>query len=167
MPSFQTFINRLKRSKNDYREYVEDILDDYIINDDRKLSIYKINAENWFYNVKSMHAISKEFGAKYYVFLQPTMGIIPTHIPIDKNSNDYKIYNEYNYFDKELNQDYFEMINNLYRELRLYCEKLDYCIDISNELKPTGELYEDIRHLNAKGNYELAEIIKKNILNNN
>ena len=95
MPSFQTFINRLKRSKNDYREYVEGILEDYIIDDDRQLSIYKINAENWFYNVKSMHAISKEFGAKYYVFLQPTMGIIPTHIPTDKNSNDYEIYSKY------------------------------------------------------------------------
>ncbi len=115
-------------------------------------------ANQWEYNVKNMNAITTSNGAKYFVFLQPTMGLLPNQIPKDINSNDFKIYGNRS----EL---YYKNINNLYKELRLKCSKLDFCIDISSKVTPKGDLYNDPRHHNEKGNKKIAKIIYMKIKN--
>ena len=49
--------------------------------------------ERWKSNIESMHAISESMGAKYLVFLQPTMGLegIQSDLPEDLNSEDAKM----------------------------------------------------------------------------
>jgi len=122
----------------------------------RNYKIKKNNdVANWEYNVKVMNAIAKAIGSKYYVFLQPTMGISPEQIPKDLDSNDGKLYLKA----KKNNSRYFNKIKQRYKGLRDICSTLDYCIDISNEVQPTGNVYNDIRHHNSKGNQILANII--------
>ena len=106
-------------------------------------------AEQWFYNVRVMHQISEELGAKYFVFLQPTMGLSNAQIPSDLGSKDGVMY-------KNMSKDYLKKINDQYSELRKYCKKLSYCIDISDSAPPTGDLYYDARHHNGSGNKIIA-----------
>ena len=70
--------------------------------------------EQWLYNVRMMHAISAEMGAKYFVFLQPTMGLKDNQIPQDKTSKDYSLY-------QSMDQPYLKEINSHYEILRRYC----------------------------------------------
>lgn len=127
-----------------------------------KKSLYMKNqksqtaGEQWFYNVRMMHAISEQMGAKYYVFLQPTMGLSGVQTPPPTNSNDYKLY-------LELDEVYLETINSHYASLRSYCKLLPYCFDISSEAPASGDLYNDPRHHNAKGNQVIADVIYKKL----
>ena len=100
----------------------------------------------------SKHAISDEIGAEYYVFLQPTMGLIDIQIPVDINSKDYDLYSK-------MPQEYLEMINVHFDQLRKFCDRLDYCVDITAAVPPTGGMYSDPRHHNEIGNEKLAQII--------
>ncbi len=105
--------------------------------------------EIWENNVQMMHAISQQMGAKYYVFLQPTMGI----------GN----YNYDNPRDAEMrakkDENYYAQMNQLYNEIRPRCAKLDYCFDMSNAFDGQSELYRDPRHPNGKGNQIQAKVI--------
>jgi len=121
---------------------------------------YQEAATQWEYNVKSMHAIAASNDAEYFVFLQPTMGLKTNQIPKNRESNDYEIY-------KNLPPYYEKNINTLYKELRLKCQKLEYCIDISSQVSPEGDLYSDARHHNEQGNKKMAKIIYNNIFKNN
>ena len=112
--------------------------------------------QQWYYNVRMMHAISKEQGAQYYVFLQPTMGLKANQIPVDEQSSDYELY-------LEMPQDYLEMINEHFNQLRKFCNLLDYCIDITSAVPPLGNMYSDPRHHNELGNAKLAQIIYNKI----
>ena len=123
-------------------------------------SPYKRSAEKWLYNVKSMNALARASGAKYFVFLQPTLGLNPMQIPKNKNTKDYEIYKNYiGAYNYTLKDNYYTMINLLYEELKKECSKLDYCIDISNKILPTGSTYRDLRHLSQSGNKKLAKVI--------
>ena len=112
--------------------------------------------EQWFYNVRMMHAISKEIGAKFFVFLQPTMGLKGNQIPQDKTSKDYSLY-------QSMGEPYLKEINSHYEILRSYCSKLNYCYDISNIAPPSGNNYHDPRHHNAAGNNLIAKKIYSEI----
>ena len=114
-------------------------------------------ANQWFYNVKMMNAVAIANGAKYFVFLQPTMGLKDYQIPKDKKSSDYEIYKNVG----GKNFDYFKDINALYDELKLKCSQLEFCFDISNLAPPTDNFYNDFRHHNQNGNKIIAEHIYK------
>jgi hypothetical protein len=112
-------------------------------------------------NVKAMHSIAESIGAAYLVFLQPTMGLegAQSLIPKDIESQDAK-----QLFNMIRNrQEYLNVINNLYKELRKYCLELDYCIDISDTAPPTGNMYFNSRHHNKNGNKVIAREIAKSI----
>ncbi len=121
-----------------------------------KNSIYTSAAEQWFYNVQAMEALSSQFGAKYYVFLQPTMGINNYQIPKKKDSNDFYIYQEKLLNNSNLGRSYLKTIRKHYLEMKHLCSKISYCIDISNKVPPKGDVYLDPRHHNSKGNKEIA-----------
>ena len=139
----------------------KNILDKYKFPEEKSNYLpYKRSAEKWLYNVKSMNALAKASGAKYFVFLQPTLGLNPKQIPKNKNTKDYEIYKNYiGAYNYTLKEDYYTMINSLYLELKKECSKLDYCFDISNEILPTGSTYRDLRHLSESGNKNLSKVI--------
>ncbi|MDB0003481.1 hypothetical protein N9E50_02415 [Alphaproteobacteria bacterium] len=120
---------------------------------------YKDNSERWIQNVNLMNVISKINNIKYYVFLQPTMGLYGAQNKPKSNSNDHEIY-------KLLSNDYKIMINDSYDKLRSKCSILEFCYDISNLAPPTGSNYMDPRHHNENGSKiiarEVYNIIKEN-----
>ncbi len=129
-----------------------------------EVSFFKIllSAERWEVNVKRINALVKLEGASYLVFLQPTMGIDGPQSYPAPNSRDQTLFNRKN----EKNKLYFKNINKLYIELKKRCSKLDFCIDISDIAPPSGDVYWDARHHNAKGNKIIANEIFKHIEEN-
>lgn len=115
---------------------------------------FKTKGELWKFNVSTMHAISQAIGAKYLVFVQPTMGLESEKVE-SMSVNDKKLHDK-------IGQDYFADINKTYDEIRPLCHELDFCVDISELLKYDGvDLYHDRRHPNARGNRIIAERVLK------
>jgi|GEM_PF-1366721 len=102
----------------------------------------------WYRNVKLMHSISNTLGIKYYVFLQPTMGV--GHYEYSAQDLAMK---------EERNDVYYSSMNELYKQLQLKCSNLDFCIDLSNVFQGQSNLYMDPRHPNAEGNGVQAKAI--------
>lgn len=124
-----------------------------VLKEKSKLAFIPLDAaKRWEINVKRMHAISQIMGAQYFVFLQPTIGLPgPQSKPLKKSSDE-----------AILNMLTSEKINEmaiLYKELKKKCNSLAFCFDISNNILPTGDVYNDPRHHNAKGNEQLATLI--------
>ncbi|MGF1543698.1 MAG: SGNH/GDSL hydrolase family protein [Parvularculaceae bacterium] len=113
-------------------------------------------ADRWYANVRMMRAVAEEFGATYLVFLQPTMGLEGPQATPTADTPDAGIFKE------QLGDanEYREAINALYEALRARCAALAYCYDISDVGPPTGDVYADARHHNAKGNALIAEKVR-------
>ena len=60
---------------------------------------------------------------------------------------------------ENLDKDYLESIRILYDELKIRCDQLPFCYDISDTVPPSGDVYSNPRHHNAKGNEMLAKVI--------
>lgn len=108
-------------------------------------------SDQWFFNVRMMHAIAAEAGAKYYVFIQPTMGVSNAQ-NLKKDTADYFLYNK-------MSPEYITGINIFYKEISIKCKELKYCFNISNIAPPIGNLYHDPRHHNEFGNDLIATSI--------
>lgn len=123
------------------------------------------NADIWLSNVRFMHSFSKMNGWKYYVFLQPTMGLKGVQSEAPENTNDRLLLDK-----TEKSKIYIDKINGLYDKLKLHCSELSFCFDISDIAPPIGDHYNDKRHHNSKGNKvianEIFNILKKNELQN-
>ena len=113
--------------------------------------------DRWLLNVQRMHDVLRSQGVRYYVFLQPTMGLEGVQSEPEKDSKDEALF-------ELLQESYIEEIRNLYSDLKRYCANLSYCFDISNMVPPTGNMYKDPRHHNSNGNKLLAEIVANTIL---
>ena len=113
-------------------------------------------ADRWLINVTRMHAVLKAQGVRYYVFLQPTMGLEGPQSSPANGSADEELF-------EQISEAYIQEIRTLYSELRRYCLELSYCFDISDKVPPKGNLYNDPRHHNSKGNQLLAKIIAKKL----
>lgn len=110
------------------------------------------SADRWLMNVKRMHDVLQGQGVRYYVFLQPTMGLEGAQSSPEKNSADERLF-------ALLPESYVEEVRMLYSELKRHCDSLSYCFDISDQVPPTGNMYNDSRHHNSNGNRILAQII--------
>jgi hypothetical protein len=121
----------------------------------------KSSAVRWFNNVKMMHAISKEMGAKYMVFLQPTAGLIGIQSNALKDSNDEKIIK----WMFKNRKDYVISLRDTYSMMISLCSKLEYCYDITDTAPPLGDMYFNNRHHNANGNKVIAKKIMS-VVNN-
>ncbi len=113
------------------------------------------NVDRWETNIKRLNALVELEGATFFVFLQPTMGLEEDN-SIPNNSPD-KLLKE------NLTNEYKEKLLKFYNEAKKRCDLLYFCIDISNKLPPTGNVYNDIRHANSKGNKIIANEIYKNL----
>lgn len=153
LPNIQSFISAIKR-----RIYENKGTSNELARWEKALNLRNSQERNsindWFYNVKMMNSISKTMGAKFFLFLQPTMGISDAQIPKDKGSKNYKIYNQ-------LDKNYYLRIKKHYNELKKLCLKLDFCYDISDIATAEKDVYFDPRHHNGKGNKIIADEIFK------
>jgi len=153
LPNIQNFISAIKR-----RIYENNAMPNEIPRWEKALSLKNSQERNavddWFYNVKMMNSISKTMGAKFFLFLQPTMGISDSQTPKDKSSKNYEIYNQ-------LDKNYYLRIKKHYDELKKLCSKLDFCYDISSIATAEKDVYFDPRHHNEKGNKIIANEIYK------
>lgn len=109
-------------------------------------------AERWELNVRRIYALANEQGVKYFVFLQPTLGLSGDQSIPSPKSNDEILFNN-------LSKEYLTEIRNLYRLLISKCNEMDFCIDISDVANPTGNNYKDARHHNENGNLIIAKKI--------
>ena len=118
-------------------------------------------AQIWYNNVKAMSKISESFGARYLVFLQPTMGLIgpQSKFPKNINSKDAILLRKTLKLPK-----YLKELNGFYSEAKIYCSKLNYCYDISDVAPPIGNNYADTRHHNANGNKLIAKAIFEKLI---
>lgn len=112
-------------------------------------------AEVWKTNVKAMQATAQSFGAKYYVFLQPTLGV-GKYVPTDPE--DLKLYGQVKAVRGGYGE-YLATINEVYVGLRTACAELDFCIDLTDLFEGESDVYADPRHPNRKGNQRQAAAI--------
>lgn len=112
-------------------------------------------AERWEKNMQRLNTLVKLEGATFYLFLQPVIGLLGPQSVVPSGSKDEIILNKV--LTKQ--KDTIEATRSLYSKLKIKCEKMAFCFDISDEVPPTGEMYNDTRHHNAKGNSILAKVI--------
>lgn len=109
-------------------------------------------ADRWQKNVERLNSLVLLENAKYFVFLQPALGLIGVQsLPMSESPDELLLQQ----FDKGA----ILQIRSLYRELKVRCALLSYCFDISNLAPPTGNMYNDPRHHNENGNAVIAEEI--------
>ena len=119
----------------------------------------------WESNVNSMNAISESIGAKYVLFLQPTMGLegIQSTIPKDESSKDAKLLKRLLPDDGKLHKaykaGYRKDLNMIYRQFKKKCQIMEYCIDLTEIAPPNKENYSNPRHHSALGNQLIANEI--------
>ncbi len=118
-------------------------------------------ADRWEKNVTRLNSLVKLEGARYYLFLQPGLGLKGPQSQPKIGSYDEHLYKFTG------RRGYRKKIRLLYAELKDRCSKLSFCYDISDKVPPTGSVYHDPRHHNAKGNKILASEIWKIIQKNN
>ena len=120
--------------------------------------------DRWLINVTRMHTVLQAQGVRYLVFLQPTMGLVGPQSSPPEGSADEVQFNKL--VKRQTIDSYFDVIRSLYSELRQHCSELSYCFDISNEVPPSGNVYNDPRHHNSDGNRMLAEVIAQQLILN-
>ena len=146
LPNIQSFIKHLIGIDNTFKE------DNDFFKSINSSAFKEFNStENWDYSVSTMNFIANYMGSDYFVFLQPTMGLVDCQIPRNINTKDYKI------FEDDMTEEYSTEINLLYTSLREKCLKAEFCHDISCVAKPDGNNYSDIRHHNKNGNEIIAQ----------
>ena len=96
-------------------------------------------------------------GARYFVFLQPTMGLMGEQSRTVQGTPDNLLF-------QKLEEDYLVALNEFYKKARDKCLTLDFCFDISHIGPPTGDVYHDPRHHNEKGNALIAAEIMHHII---
>lgn len=104
-----------------------------------------INHDKWLNNIIMSKAVSDAFGAKYFIFLQPALGLVPE--------------NQQFYLDRSMKQNYIERISLFYSHAREHCKKLSYCTSLEQIIPDDDKYYIDPRHQTRAG----TEIVAKNI----
>ena len=109
-------------------------------------------SEIWKKNVKLMHLLANHIGAKYYVFVQPGIGLLKHDKFLVENTKDY-------YLTKKVGKNYQNIITNFYKDILIECSKLDFCFDATDSIVPSDNYYTDARHPNEKGNKLIADFV--------
>tara|TARA_A100001015_G_scaffold297600_1_gene379303 strand:+ start:1080 stop:2195 length:1116 start_codon:yes stop_codon:yes gene_type:complete len=109
-------------------------------------------ADRWEANMRRLNALVKEQGATHYLFLQPTLGLRGIQSKPKEGSSDEKLF-------KNMKPRYLRELRSVYKEMKKRCKSMSFCYDISDNIPPKGNFYNDARHHNKFGNKLLAEII--------
>jgi hypothetical protein len=111
-------------------------------------------AKQWIRNHRIMNAACAEFGIKYFVFLQPAMGV-GKYSP---DADEQKMFKEY--VDAYPGGNYLQMVNELYDEARRECSQHGgYFVDFTDVLDGKSGLYADVRHLKEEGNRVIGQAV--------
>lgn len=157
-PNIYSLFNYISSDKNN-RAYPLSgvILEQEIISPKTEANFFKVISavERWETNVKRMQKLAELEDAKYFVFLQPSLGLDGVQSNPPENTNDYRMLKKL----KKQHIKYIKDIRKLYAELKPRCQKLSFCFDISDKVPPNGYMYDDPRHHNAEGNRLLANEI--------
>ena len=122
---------------------------------------YALASNNFRNNSILIYSLSKKvYDSNFSHFLQPTMLGLDYKVP-PKNTSDFFIWQE----TIKNKPGHKEGMNKLYGYLKIDCNKLDWCFDISKELPPKGNIYADSTHPNQNGNKIISNIIAKKIFN--
>ncbi len=115
---------------------------------------FKNKTELFQHNVELLNKFSHALNIDFIIFLEPTMGL--QHEKIENYSKNDLIVRS------TRSDDYYKMMNLHYLNLRDFCNKKDYCHDISKIIKHDGnDKYVDPRHPNG----ETHKFISKKIIN--
>lgn len=96
-------------------------------------------AYRWELNVRMMHAVSKEMGFSFFVFLQPFFALEPKLLDTFMAERGMK----YGYDSGD--------VQKFYESARASCRKMTYCHDLSQEFLGKPEMWIDPMHLDAPG----------------
>ena len=110
------------------------------------------NIDMWRHDATMMKGVADAMGARFYIFVQPTMGLKGVQSEPPSDSHDESLF-------RTLTSDYIATINETYDGIRSYCAEMEYCVDFSQIAPPTGNAYADPRHHNASGNEVIASSI--------
>ena len=146
--SVDSVLNKINKIKNKN--------ENLIISKNKELDASEI----WKKNVQLMNLISNHIGAKFYVFVQPGIGLAKHDQYLVENSEDY-------FLTKNTKKIYKKKITDFYQNILEKCSKLDFCIDATDSIIPTDNFYADARHPNEKGNKLIADFIFSKINLNN
>ncbi len=111
--------------------------------------------EHWMLNTKISASAASVLGAKYQVFLQPTMGVDTQY---NFSGKDKKIFEV---LQKAREGSLLKDTEEFYLNARKMCAQENHCNDISRLFSNKTNLYRDARHPNAEGYRLIAEEIAK------
>jgi len=109
-------------------------------------------AEQWKKNLRLMSAITREYGVRFYAFLQPTMGV-GKYTPSEHENEMLDAYNE------ARGGVYIKETLAFYEDAIKTCDKYDNVINLVDILKDSRDLYYNPRHQNAEGYKLIANAI--------
>lgn len=87
-----------------------------------------------------MHAIAAEFGARYFVVLQPHLGLNPTEMNRQRET----LGASGHFYSPE-------DVKAFYDEAGAACRQLPYCLDLSRDFPLEHRLFKDFMHLLPSG----------------
>jgi hypothetical protein len=110
--------------------------------------------EQWYKNVRLMHAVSEEFQIPYLCFLQPVLGEGAYEISPEEQAM----------LDKTIAQhasrrDYLADVNGFYRGARELSKVTPYIVDLTGVFDSQQAMYMDARHQSLAGVQVLAKSI--------
>jgi len=109
--------------------------------------------KSWYKNVRTMHAVSSEFGIPYLCFLQPALGI---------GLYDGRSVEEEGMLTNAEGSEaegYMILLEEFYREAREDCQSLDYCENLVDVFAGQTGIYIDKMHTNDEGNRIIAQAV--------
>lgn len=114
------------------------------------------SSDIWLMNMRMMYALCREFGIKFYSFLQPAAYI-----------------GNYNFTEKEKEVidyiygcDYSERVNQFYNKTKEIIKEYSYIYDMTSVFSGMSGIYYDSCHCNEEGNMMIADYIFKIVSKN-
>lgn len=111
-------------------------------------------AKIWSMNTRTMNAIANEYGIKYYVFLQPIVGVGKY---INSPSDDEYIKT------MEDKEQYLTYLTALYSQAIDSCSANSYCINLTGIFDGKKDMFADPRHPNRQGDQLIANEIYRQL----
>lgn len=119
----------------------------------------------WEKNIRTMRAVSKEFGAEYLCFLQPIMGFGAYSLSAAEEEM-LKRAMQASASQGQIRStpgvhasDYQEALDNFYRASTGMCKRIPYCVDLTDAFKGKTGMYVDARHVSTEGNRVISRAI--------
>ena len=115
--------------------------------------------EQWFANVRMMHAVSAEFGIPYVCFLQPILGVGDYEASAEEEAMLEKTATQH-----APARDYKAEMVHFYTGARDEAKRAPYVVDLVDVFAGEAGMYNDARHQTAAGRKHLADAVFQHCL---